>query len=89
MLRNQPAGSGSFAGGGVAPPPLPGAAPWHVALNGAAQGPFTPDQVRQAIAAGQISRETLVWSGGMSEWLAAGQVPSLAPLFVAPPPLPK
>ncbi len=89
MLRNQPAGNGGFAGGGVAPPPLPGSQPWHVALNGAAQGPFTPDQVRQAIAAGQISRETLVWSGGMAEWQAAGQVPSLANLFAGPPPLPK
>jgi membrane protease subunit (stomatin/prohibitin family) len=91
MLRNQ-AGAGVGAGGGgspvLAPPPLPGAQPWHFALNGAAQGPFPPAQLQQAIAAGQVTRETLVWTAGMAEWQPAGQVPALAGAFVAPPPMP-
>lgn len=88
MLRNQ---AGVGAGGSpvlAPPPPLPGAQPWHVALNGAAQGPFLPAQLQQAIAAGQVTRETLVWTAGMAEWQPAGQVPALAGSFVAPPPMP-
>ena len=36
-----------------------------------------------------ITRETLVWCGGMANWMKAGEVPELAPLFAnVPPPIP-
>ena len=70
------------------PPTLPSA--WHVAVKGQGQGPYSPDQVVSGIAAGQITKSTLVWSAGMAGWVAAGQVPQLAPAFgsPAPPPIP-
>ncbi len=64
------------------------------AMQGATQpqqaGPFTPEQLQQMIAQGQIDRETLVWKQGMAGWEKAGEVSDLAGLFGAvPPPLPK
>jgi len=78
-----------MAGGmvGMAPPALPAA--WHVAENGAPVGPFTTAQLEQAIAAGRVTRETLVWTRGMEAWVAAGRAPGVQALFAAaPPPIP-
>ncbi len=73
----------------VAPPSLAVVA-WHIAENGAPVGPFTSVELAQAIAAGRVTRDTMVWSAGMSDWLAASQVPSLRGSFdVAPPPIPR
>ena len=76
--------------------PAPVAANWHVAVNGQTQGPFTLPQIAQGISAGQLNRESLVWSQGMASWTPAGQVPQLGAAFAAsasppppPPPAPK
>jgi membrane protease subunit (stomatin/prohibitin family) len=75
--------------GQAAPPPPPPAASWHIAVNGATQGPFSPAQLSQAIAQGQVNGDTMVWSAGMPSWTPAGQVPQLAGHFApAPPPPP-
>jgi len=83
-MANRLAGA-AMPGGATAPPPVPGAASWHVAVNGQSQGPFSLQQVSQGVASGQISRDTLVWNAGMSAWTAAGQVAELAGSFSAPP----
>ncbi|HYQ63946.1 SPFH domain-containing protein [Actinophytocola sp.] len=72
------------------PPPLPGAQQFHVEINGAAAGPYTPDQLRPFVAGGQLTPATLVWANGMAGWAAAQAVPALAALFApaGPPPLP-
>ncbi len=76
-------------GGAAVPPPLPGAQQWFVGAGGQQQGPFGPEQLQGMAAQGALTRETLVWSEGMAQWTAAGQVPQLAGLFsAAPPPLP-
>lgn len=74
--------------GQAAPPPLPGAQSFHVAVNGQQAGPYTVPQLQQAVAAGQIDGQTVVWTNGMAAWTPASQVPALAALFAAPPPLP-
>ncbi len=81
-------GAGMGAGAGAAPPPL--ATSWHIAVNGQSQGPYAHDQLLAAIAAGQISPATLVWTSGMAAWSPASQVPQLATAFgpPLPPPLP-
>jgi len=81
-------GAGMGAGAGAAPPPL--ATSWHIAVNGQSQGPYAHDQLLTAIAAGQISPATLVWTSGMAAWSPASQVPQLATAFgpPLPPPLP-
>jgi membrane protease subunit (stomatin/prohibitin family) len=80
--------AGALPPGAPVPPPPPAA--WHVAANGQSHGPFSADQLAAGIAAGQISRSTLVWTAGMPEWATAGQIPQLAAAFgpPAPPPVP-
>ncbi len=69
------------------PPPLPG---FHVAVNGAQQGPFQTDALKQMVQQGTLTRDSLVWKPGMTAWQKAGEVAELkAILDSAPPPLPK
>lgn len=71
------------------PPPIPLAATYHVALNGAQAGPFDVPTIGAKVAAGEVTRNTLVWQPGMAGWVAADSVPELAKLFAhLPPPLP-
>jgi len=57
------------------PPPMPNQAPqYHVAVNGAAQGPYPMQTILEYISSGTITKESLVWSEGMDGWSAAGQV---------------
>jgi membrane protease subunit (stomatin/prohibitin family) len=76
------AGSAPSAG----PPPPPPSPSWHLAEGGRTTGPYTPQQLAEAAAAGRLGPQSLVWTVGMADWLAAGQVSELAGLF--PPPLP-
>lgn len=73
----------------AAPPPLPQAQQYHVALNGQQAGPFAMSALQSYVQSGQLTAETLVWRQGMANWTAAGQVEALKGLFgAAPPPLP-
>lgn len=79
----QPGAAPAAAG----PPPLPGAAPFYVGVNGQQQGPFDLATLQQMVSSGALKRETLVWRAGMAAWTQAGQVPDLLALFAAVPPL--
>jgi membrane protease subunit (stomatin/prohibitin family) len=86
MMNNM--GAGMAAGAGT-PPPIPGAAMFHVAVNGAQAGPFDMNALQQQAASGQLTRASLVWKNGMPQWMKAGDVAELAPLFAnVPPPIP-
>jgi membrane protease subunit (stomatin/prohibitin family) len=75
--------------GGPAPPPLPTEVQFHVAVGGQQAGPFGLPAIEQKIAAGEITRDTLVWRPGMAEWTKAGEVDDLKTRFASvPPPLP-
>jgi membrane protease subunit (stomatin/prohibitin family) len=70
------------------PPPLPGNQ-WHVAINGAQQGPFDESTIQNLVNQGQITRESLIWKTGMSNWTQAGEVSDFQRFFGnTPPPLP-
>jgi membrane protease subunit (stomatin/prohibitin family) len=72
----------------AAPPPVPGAA-WHVVEGGKASPPLDREALRARIAAGSLTRDSLVWREGMGEWAKAGEVEALRPLLAAvPPPVP-
>jgi membrane protease subunit (stomatin/prohibitin family) len=85
---------GAPGSGGIAAAPLPLVPPspegdpaaWHVAESGRASGPFTLAQLGQALSSGRLTRESMVWSPGMTAWAPVGQVPRLAVLFAPPPP---
>jgi membrane protease subunit (stomatin/prohibitin family) len=65
----------------AAPPPPPPIPSWHLAENGEAVGPFSPPQLSEAVAAGRMRRDTLVWRTGMPGWTQAGELPELQGLF--------
>jgi hypothetical protein len=65
------------------PPPTPAAEVWYVSLNGQQSTPLPFTQVQQYIQSGQVNAATMVWKTGMSGWMAAGQVPDLAPYLPA------
>ncbi len=69
------------------PPPIPNAA-YHVAVNGQAVGPYDLNTLRQMASAGQLTKESLVWQSGMPDWVQAGTVEELKPLFDTVPPIP-
>ncbi len=72
-----------------APPPIPKAQTYHFAIDGAAAGPFTLEQIKRKIASGMIDRETLAWREGMDGWESAGKMSEFQTLFGSvPPPLP-
>jgi len=70
------------------PPPPPSPANWHIARDGQTLGPFSPEQMAQGIPTGQLTPSTLVWTAGMTGWVAAGQVHALTNLFAPAPPEP-
>ncbi|HHW34911.1 MAG TPA: SPFH domain-containing protein [Paracoccus solventivorans] len=77
-----------------APPPLhpatPEDPPWHLALDGAAAGPFTRAELERLRDQGRLTADTLAWTQGQDGWQRAGELPALAPLFAGlPPPLPQ
>jgi membrane protease subunit (stomatin/prohibitin family) len=72
----------------MAPPPPPPATSYFVAVNGAQTGPFTLQQLQAMIPSGQFTRASLVWTQGMSGWLAAETRPDIASLFSSMPPPP-
>lgn len=58
---------------------MPSPARWYH-LQGEEQfGPFDLDMMRGLVVQRVIGPETLVWADGMSDWMAAREVPALVP----------
>jgi len=71
------------------PPPPPVEHVWHVAENGETKGPFSKANMGRMVTAGELTRESHVWTAGQDGWLKAEDVRDLAQLFtVLPPPPP-
>lgn len=89
QMANQMGMAQAGTAAGVAPPPLPTAVAFHVAINGAQAGPFDMIALQSQATGGQLKRDSLVWKAGMAQWAKAETVPELAGLFAnTPPPLP-
>jgi len=87
-IGNQAANANTVQGND-GPPPLPGAIPFFVAIDGKQAGPYTMEQLSQFVAAGSINQQSQVWKKGMTSWTSANTFPELASLFNnTPPPLP-
>jgi hypothetical protein len=93
QMRNAMNGGGTVGGQqapqNVAPPPIPQAISYFVAINGQQQGPFDLPTLTAKARDGSLTRTTLVWRAGMANWAAAGQVAEFSGAFAAvPPPIP-
>jgi hypothetical protein len=62
---------------------------WFYASEGQQQGPYPEIQLRELIARGTITADTLVWTEGMANWQRAGEIPGLAPGGSGPPVMPR
>lgn len=71
--------------GAAVPPPVPVSA-YHVAINGAAAGPFDLTALKQLALTGQLTAQTLVWKPGMKQWQNAETVEELKPVLSQLPP---
>jgi membrane protease subunit (stomatin/prohibitin family) len=86
------AGVGAAGVGAKAPlpviPPTPEGDPavWYVAGGGRSAGPFTMEQLGEAVSAGRFTADTLTWTAGLSAWMPMARVPRLSILFAPPPP---
>ncbi|TBX24524.1 SPFH domain-containing protein [Nioella sediminis] len=75
-------------GGAAVPPPPPVEHVWHLAENGQTTGPFSKADLGRMASAGQLKRETYVWTAGQDGWKKAEDVAELAQLFTVMPPPP-
>src|ERR1700704_5023566 len=58
---------------------------WFFASQGRQEGPYPENQLRDLIAAGTVTADTLVWSEGMADWQKAGDIPGLLSATPRPP----
>lgn len=73
----------------VAPPAIPQAVQYFLAINGVQEGPFVIDQLKDEVRSGKLVSSTLVWKAGLENWIEAREIEELTILFNAgPPPIP-
>ena len=61
---------------------------WYIANNNQQEGPYLDEQIRDLIAQGRVTADTLVWCEGMSAWAKVAEVPGLMPSAPRPPAMP-
>jgi hypothetical protein len=54
---------------------------YSAAFNGISSGPYTLEELKPFAEKGQLTRETLIWKEGSSQWVAASSVPEVAALI--------
>jgi hypothetical protein len=59
-------------------PPAAAGAQYYYNDNGKQAGPFSTDEIKQKIAAGQLSPDTLIWKSGTPSWVAVKTLPEFA-----------
>ena len=62
---------------------------WFYASNGQQQGPCPEAQLRDLIARGTVTADTLIWSEGMAGWQRGGEIPGLFGGASSPPAIPR
>jgi hypothetical protein len=50
----------------------------YVMIDGNRQGPYSPEEVRQYLATGQLQPQMLAWCEGMADWQPLGTLPDFA-----------
>lgn len=60
---------------------------WYYAENNKPVGPITEEQFQQAVMAGKVTAQTMVWHEGMTNWVAFGSI--AGPQTTTPPPPPE
>ena len=69
-----------------AKPIQPKTVEWYVAVNEKASGPFSESEMKGLLLEKKVTKETLVWCAGMSEWQTAESTPNILKLILQLPP---
>ncbi len=73
----------------AAPPPPPAGAPrWSLAVAGQTHGPYTDEQMRAMVAAGQVLPSAMAWRPGAAAWAPVSSYAELGGAASAAPPPP-
>lgn len=89
-MNNMMSGANAQPVQGAVPPPVPSNT-YHIAVNGQSTGPLDIAALTQMSSLGTLTKDSLVWKQGMSEWIKAGTVSELQAIFAsssAMPPIP-
>lgn len=79
---------GQLSTQGVTPPPTPNIS-YHVVQNGQATGPFDTNALSQMVSDGKLTKDSIVWKQGMTDWVKAETVQELRSLLEpTTPPIP-
>ncbi|HTU62331.1 MAG TPA: GYF domain-containing protein, partial [Polyangiales bacterium] len=70
-------GNGQAAQAPAAAAEAPSDGIWHVVINGEQAGPYSPQQLGELVASGQLDWEAYVWSEGFENWQPMREVPDL------------
>lgn len=93
-LSGATAGAGLGANAAATPPPAPPAPPapgaprWSLAVDGKTYGPYTDDQLRVMVSAGQVLPSTPAWYPGAAGWAPLESYPAFGGASSASPPPP-
>ena len=66
---------------GMTPPPIPTIL-YHMALNNGQSAQYDINGMKNNIANGKLTKDTLVWKQGMASWAKASDVPEINALFL-------
>ncbi|KAB2639305.1 MAG: DUF4339 domain-containing protein [Verrucomicrobia bacterium] len=56
---------------------------WHLLINGQQYGPYSEEDLLQFVREGRVVRDSLLWTEGMHEWVAAATLEGLFPAVPA------
>ena len=59
---------------------------WYVAIDGKACGPYSENEMKSLLLDKKVTKESLVWRAGMTEWQTAECTLDLLKLFIQLPP---
>lgn len=86
-MNNMMAGINQQNQNTVTPPPIP-SVQYNVVVNGAAAGPYNIEILSKMALNGELTKDSLVWTAGMANWVKANEVEELKVLFPEMPPIP-
>lgn len=71
------------------PPPIPSSSSvvYYLAVNGQQQGPYSFEQLRNAIAADPSLMNTMAWKAGMADWIPINTFAEFQQTGTVPPPI--
>ena len=72
--------------GDSGPPPIPAEPQYYLVVDGKRAGPYDPSELEEHAENGSLTRNTLVWRGGMRKWRRAAELEEIDDILSHIPP---